>query len=85
MVGVHRLLFCSPECEFLESLVFLCVDDRGEVTDVYGFDNFNAPGIMVCVDDCGVVDKMLACQWCVVLLLHVCFDGSVLQVHCEAS
>ena len=34
--------------------------------------------------DCGVVDKELTCQCCVVFLLHVRFDGSVLSVHCEA-
>ena len=37
------------------------------------------------MDDCCVVDEVLACQCCVVFFLHVCFDGSVLLLHCEAS
>ena len=66
-------------------MVFPSVDTGCVVAYVDGFYDFYASGITVRMYDCGVVNEELTCQCCVVFVLHVCFDGSVLSVHCEAS
>ena len=61
------------------------VDGRCEVADVNDFNDFNSLGVVVTVYDCGVVDQVLTCECSGLSLFHVCFDGSVLFVHREAS
>ena len=46
--------FGAPECQFLQSSVLLFVDAGGVIPDVYGFDDLDASGVTVRVDDCCV-------------------------------
>ena len=77
--------FVPQSASFSSLCFFLSVDTGCVVAYVDGFYDFYASGITVRMYDCGVVNEELTCQCCVVFVLHVCFDGSVLSVHCEAS